>query len=74
MRSLGIWLIIFAIGSVLLPRIGLQFIFVAWIDMWGPTIGWAIRGAMAVVGIGLIAGSMRTGGRAARMGDEPPGV
>ena len=50
MRSLGVWLIVFAIGSVLLPLIGLQFIVVAWVDMWGPEIGWAIRGGMVLLG------------------------
>jgi hypothetical protein len=54
MRSLGIWLIVFAIGSALLPMIGMQFILVAWIGLWGPTVAWIIRGAMVVAGLGLI--------------------
>lgn len=54
MKSLGVWLIIFAIGSALLPLIGMQFILVAWIDMWGPNIGWAIRGGMALLGIVIL--------------------
>ena len=54
MRSFGIFLLVMAVGSALLPMIGMQFILVAWVDTWGATIGWVIRGIMAVVGLGLI--------------------
>jgi|CXWL01.1.fsa_nt_gi hypothetical protein len=59
MKSLGVWLIIFAIGSTLLPLIGMQFILVAWIETWGPTVAWVIRGAMVALGLALIAGAKR---------------
>lgn len=54
MRSWGLFLIIMAVGSVLLPRIGIQFIVLAWIDTWGPGPGWIIRGVLLVLGIGLL--------------------
>ncbi|MGH7134029.1 MAG: hypothetical protein ACREJO_19045 [Phycisphaerales bacterium] len=54
MRSWGVWFIIFAVGSAILPYIGMQFILVAWIDMWGPTVGWIIRAAMAMAGVAMI--------------------
>lgn len=54
MRGFGYTLLLFAIGSALLPLVGMQFILMAWVDYWGTTIGWAIRAAMAVIGIGLI--------------------
>jgi len=67
MRGFGIFLIVMAVGSVLLPKIGMQFILVAWVDHWGATIGWIIRGVMLVVGLGLIGLSAR-----APAGMEPP--
>jgi len=54
MRSFGIFLIVMAIGSAVLPYVGMQFILVAWVDHWGSTIGWVIRGALLVIGIGLM--------------------
>lgn len=61
MRSFGTWLIIFAIGSALLPYAGMQFILFMWIDNWGPTVGYIIRGVMAAVGLALIAASTMQG-------------
>lgn len=40
----------FGIGSAVLHFINMEFILLAWIDMWGPTVGWIIRGALAIVG------------------------
>jgi hypothetical protein len=54
MRGFGYTLLLFAIGSALLPLVGVQFILMMWVDMWGTTIGWVIRGAMAVLGIVLV--------------------
>lgn len=50
MRSLGIWIIILTIGSAILPYIGMQFILLSWVDAWGPSIGWMIRGGLLVLG------------------------
>lgn len=62
MRSLGVWLIIFAVGSFLLPMLGMQFIILAWIGMWGPTVALMIQGGMLALGILLIVVSV-VGGR-----------
>ncbi|MBL8756816.1 MAG: hypothetical protein JNK35_00120 [Phycisphaerae bacterium] len=60
MRSWGWTLILVAALSALLPYMGLQLLLVAWVDMWGPTIGWAIRGGLAVIGAAMVvAGSSR---------------
>lgn len=62
MRSWGWTLILVAVLSAVLPYLGLQLLFVAWIDTWGPAIGWAIRGGLALIGAAMVvAGSM--GGR-----------
>lgn len=68
MKSIGVWLIIFAVGSALLPYFNLQFILLAWIDMWGPTVGWIIRITMLTLGVALIA---IAAGKAARTAVPP---
>lgn len=59
MRSFGIFLIVMAVGSAVLPYVGMQFFLVMWIDTWGTTIGWVIRGVLLLIGIALIALSAR---------------
>lgn len=50
MKKLGGTMFFFGVGSAVLYFVNLEFMILAWIDMWGPTIGWTIRGALAVVG------------------------
>ena len=50
MKKIGIYLVVAAIGSVLLNQFGYEFSLLMWIDIWGETIGWAIRGGALVVG------------------------
>jgi hypothetical protein len=50
MKSVGGYLFFFGVGSIVLYFLQMEFILLAWIDMWGPTVGWGIRIAMAVVG------------------------
>jgi len=51
MKGIGGLLVLLGIGSIILPYMGRQFSLLSWIDNWGPTVGWIIRGAMIVVGI-----------------------
>ncbi len=67
MRSFGIFLIVMGVGSAVLPYLGMQFILVAWIGTWGPTVAWLIRGAMVIVGLGLMGLATRSNSPA-----EPP--
>ena len=61
MRRFGGFLILMAVGSAVLPFLGLQFILMTWVDTWGPTVGWIIRAALLALGILLIAaGGTRT--------------
>lgn len=59
MRNIGSTMLFFGIGSIVLNFVNMEFIVLSWIDMWGPTIGWAIKGALIVVGAILffVAGS-----------------
>lgn len=50
MKNIGYLLVFFGAGSVVLNVIGREFILLAWVDNWGETMGWVIRGAMIVVG------------------------
>jgi len=50
MKKWGGYLFYFGVGSIVLSFLNMQFIILAWIDLWGPTVGWAIRIAMVVVG------------------------
>ena len=60
MKKWGGYMFIFGIGSIILSFIGMQFIILAWIDLWGPTIGWIIRIGLVVVGAALwLAGKAR---------------
>lgn len=38
------------VGSIVLYFLNMEFIILAWIDHWGPTVGWGIRIGMAVIG------------------------
>ena len=53
MKRIGRFLLIFGIGSVVLYFLNMQFIILAWVDMWGPEVGWAIKIGMIVVGAAL---------------------
>jgi hypothetical protein len=58
MKSLGTWLLVFGVGSMLLNFLGYEFRILGWIDSWGPAVGWSIRiGLAAVGGVLLLVGS-----------------
>lgn len=50
MKNFGILLVFLGAGSFVLNMVGYEFSLLMWIDMWGVEAGWAIRGAMIVVG------------------------
>lgn len=53
MKSIGSLLLFFGVGSIVLNLVGYEFELLMWIDNWGEMAGWAIRGAMVVIGGGL---------------------
>ncbi len=53
MRQLGIYLMIFGIGSIILSFLDLNFRLLLWIDAWGLTTGWIIRIGLTAVGLVL---------------------
>lgn len=50
MEKIGSTLLWFGIGSIVLYFLNMEFIILAWIDMWGPEVGWGIRIGMVVIG------------------------
>lgn len=50
MKSVGGFLFIFGVGSMILHMLQREFVILMWIDNWGPSVGWGIRVAMAVIG------------------------
>ncbi len=61
MKELGLALLLVGLISLVLPLINpnVQYVFLQWIDNWGPSVGWAIRGGIALLGLVL----WRVGGR-----------
>ena len=51
MRSIGGWLFFFGIGTIILNLVGYEFVVVSWIDRWGETGGWVLRGSLIGVGV-----------------------
>jgi hypothetical protein len=50
MRSIGGFLVLMGVGSSVLYFLGMEFKLLMWIENWGPTVGWVIRGGLTVVG------------------------
>jgi len=50
MKNIGGLMVLFGAGSMLLGFVGYEFTLMMWVDIWGPTVGWIIRGALVVVG------------------------
>jgi len=53
MRSIGMYMAIAGIASIVLLFMDMNLKLLMWIDMWGPTAGWAIRIGLIVVGAAL---------------------
>ena len=54
MKTAGLWLVIFGIGSIVLNFLGMEFKILMWIETWGSEVAWAIRIGLAVVGAVLL--------------------
>lgn len=52
MRSWGVTLVLLAAGSFLLNMLGMEFILLSWVDLWGTGIGMFIR--FGLIGLGCV--------------------
>ena len=50
MKNIGGLMVLFGAGSLVLGLIGYEFSLMMWVDNWGTTVGYVIRGALIVVG------------------------
>ncbi|MFT5618473.1 MAG: hypothetical protein ACI85I_001708 [Arenicella sp.] len=50
MKKIGGYLLLFGISSFILYFLDMEFMLLMWVDMWGETIGFAIKGAIVVAG------------------------
>ena len=55
MKELGLGLLIIGLISLVLPLINpnAHYVFLTWIDIWGPTVAWGIRGGITLLGLVL---------------------
>ena len=55
MKELGLGLLIIGLISLVLPLINpnLHYVFLTWIDNWGATVAWVIRGGITLLGLAL---------------------
>jgi len=68
MKRVGVWLMVFGFGSMVLNFFGMEFKILMWVDNWGEMVGWGIRGAVAVTGVVLFVLGMREQTQAAPAG------
>ena len=55
MKELGLSLLIIGLISLVLPLINpnVHYVFLTWVDKWGPTVAWGIRGGITLLGLVL---------------------
>lgn len=53
MKELGLGLFLIGLVSLVLPLLGLKFAFLTWIEQWGSTVSWLIRGGATLLGLVL---------------------
>ncbi len=55
MKELGLAMLLVGLVSLALPFINpnVHYFFLTWIDQWGPTVAWGIRGGITLVGLVL---------------------
>ena len=61
MAQFGKYLIIFGAVSGGLSLFDYELTLLMWIETWGSGVAWLIRGALILVGMGLVSAEMRRG-------------
>lgn len=51
MKELGFGLLLIGLVSLMLPLLGMKFMFLTWIEQWGATTAWLIRGGITLLGL-----------------------
>jgi len=50
MKSIGLYMMLGGVISIVLNFLGRELVILSWIDNWGETVGWIIKGGLIVVG------------------------
>jgi len=52
MKELGLGLLLIGLVSLVLPLLNpnLHYVFLTWIERWGPNVAWGIRGGITLLG------------------------
>ncbi|HLK97517.1 MAG TPA: hypothetical protein VK364_07090 [Hymenobacter sp.] len=53
MKELGLGLFLIGLLSLVLPFLGMKFMFLTWIEQWGATVSLLIRGGITLLGLVL---------------------
>ena len=51
MRFFGAFIMVVGLLSAAVYFLGMNFVFLNWINNWGPGVAWAIRGGIVVLGL-----------------------
>jgi len=51
MRFFGAFIMVVGLLSGAVYFLGMNFIFLNWINNWGPNVAWAIRGGIVMLGL-----------------------
>lgn len=51
MRFFGGFLVVLGLLSIVLPYVDMNFMFLHWVNNWGPAVSWMIRGGMVLLGL-----------------------
>ena len=53
MKELGLGLFLIGLVSLVLPLLGMKLVFLTWVEQWGTTVSWVIRGGVTLLGLVL---------------------
>ena len=55
MKELGLGLLLIGLISLALAAFApnVQYVFLKWVNNWGPAVGWGIRGGITLLGLAL---------------------
>ena len=56
MRFLGAFIIVVGVLSAIVHVLGMNFMFLNWINHWGPGVAWGIRGGIILLGLIMYVG------------------
>ncbi len=53
MKGLGGLLVLYGVGCIVLPQLDMHYSILSWVDTWDTDVGWGIKIALILLGVGL---------------------